>query len=294
MASDQKEIAAVILQKLHEWMVCKDLSSFQPLRMTVFGEAGTGKSVLIKTLLSVIRQIFSLNDVVQTVSSSFISAANVHGETCTEFTGIPSECTDCNEAMPMRRNMMKVKLQLLLCLFIDDKELLSIQSVGFLENIVRNTAYDGIFNTSFFGKIPIVVMFGNDANGLIPHFPNVWYSLCEGNESRKMTPQMMKFKDVFIKCTQTTMSLTLPKRNKNIHDMNMIQQMQQGFLSYLNDKKLQKLNIANVVRELGVDYATDLRSRATINCDSICWGDACSKHKRTTQTCITRKSNCCL
>ena len=179
--------------------------------MTVFGEAGTGKSVLIKTLLSVIRQIFSLNDVVQTVSSSFISAANVHGQTCTEFTGIPSECTDCHEAMPMRRNMMKLKVQLLLCLLIDGKELLSIQSVGLLEKILRNATYDGMFNTSSFGKIPIVVMFGNDANGLIPHFPNVWYSLCEGNESRKMTPQMMKFKDVFIKCTQTTMSLTLPK-----------------------------------------------------------------------------------
>ena len=54
LSFEQQQIASVILKKVHEWMTCKDLSEFQPLRMTVFGETGTGKTTLIKALMSVI------------------------------------------------------------------------------------------------------------------------------------------------------------------------------------------------------------------------------------------------
>ena len=68
----QNEAMMVILQKLREYMnFHKDPNNrgkkFTPLRMTIMGEAGTGKSHLIKTITSVVRKIFNENDAVHIV-----------------------------------------------------------------------------------------------------------------------------------------------------------------------------------------------------------------------------------
>jgi hypothetical protein len=52
---DQQYIALVVLDKLHQFMTCRDLASFEPLRMTLVGQGGTGKSVLLQTIRSCIR-----------------------------------------------------------------------------------------------------------------------------------------------------------------------------------------------------------------------------------------------
>ena len=52
--NDQFKIAFVILTKIKEWLQCKETSKpFEPLRMTICGMAGTGKSRLINTLVSI-------------------------------------------------------------------------------------------------------------------------------------------------------------------------------------------------------------------------------------------------
>ena len=55
-------IAYVILQKLREWYELSKIPTdikvtFEPLRMTVMGQAGTGKTTLINTLVSTIRKL---------------------------------------------------------------------------------------------------------------------------------------------------------------------------------------------------------------------------------------------
>ena len=65
----QKEVLYIILSKLKEYMEFQGIpgnqgKKFVPLRMTIMGEAGTGKSHLIKTITSIVRRMFEENDAV--------------------------------------------------------------------------------------------------------------------------------------------------------------------------------------------------------------------------------------
>jgi predicted GTPase len=61
LLEDQRQIMTVILCKLREWLSHLDIEDgcemgdFKPLRMTIMGAAGTGKSVFINTLVTVLR-----------------------------------------------------------------------------------------------------------------------------------------------------------------------------------------------------------------------------------------------
>ena len=98
---DQRDIICKLLSKLKEWLELKlkanneadnatdneannkaDKSSkFEQLLMTVTGVAGTGKTVLIKTLVTAIHRIFGLNESVMVFSPTGLSAHNAGGTT---------------------------------------------------------------------------------------------------------------------------------------------------------------------------------------------------------------------
>jgi hypothetical protein len=61
---------------------------FIPLRLTVRGAAGTGKSYIINTIVSYLRRMFGDNDVVHVLAPTGIDAFNVLGETLHRFAGI--------------------------------------------------------------------------------------------------------------------------------------------------------------------------------------------------------------
>ena len=56
LSGDQEDIACYVLQNIKQWLEQKQ--KFTPLRLTVTGEAGTGKSVLINTLVTSFEQFF--------------------------------------------------------------------------------------------------------------------------------------------------------------------------------------------------------------------------------------------
>ena len=92
---DQKEMLARVLMKLREWIELPNRiktnhenNKFAPLRMTVSGEAGSGKSVLIYALVTVVRSMFGHKDSAIVVGPSGSSAFNAGGKTIHSFFGI--------------------------------------------------------------------------------------------------------------------------------------------------------------------------------------------------------------
>jgi predicted GTPase len=77
----------VILCKLRKWLSHLDIEDdcemgdFKPLRLIIMGAAKTGKSVLINTLVTVLRVMFDDNDVVHVAALTGTAAFNVRGKT---------------------------------------------------------------------------------------------------------------------------------------------------------------------------------------------------------------------
>ena len=83
---DQKWIAFIVLHKIHEFLSSKDLSTFEPLRFTINGKGGTGKSVLLNTIARVLRKCTTCNDSCILGAPTGTAAFNVNGETIHSFT----------------------------------------------------------------------------------------------------------------------------------------------------------------------------------------------------------------
>ena len=82
---DQLTVVLVIMDKIIEWAMCKDISKFKPLRITINGPAGMGKTVVINTVVTLIRSLFNENGVVQVCAPTGTAAFNAGGETLHHF-----------------------------------------------------------------------------------------------------------------------------------------------------------------------------------------------------------------
>ena len=145
---DPLHAAYIILKKIKEWIECDDFSTFVPLRCTLDGKGGTGKSVLINTIVSVLRRRFNLNNVVAVAAPTGTAACNVNGVTLHSFSAQTPEDMD-REHKPGNLNKTKMEKLLrknkdLLCIIIDERSLLSAKMMGNTEQIVAETTYEGI------------------------------------------------------------------------------------------------------------------------------------------------------
>lgn len=68
LTDEQSKIAYIVLSKIEEWLTFPENhkkrknTTFKPLRLTVVGCAGTGKSYLINTLITQVRKLTKFND----------------------------------------------------------------------------------------------------------------------------------------------------------------------------------------------------------------------------------------
>ena len=74
---DQKEVVTVVLDTLHDFLIMDDLADFKPLRLLINGQGGSGKSVVINTIVTLMREMFQTNDVVKVLAPTGIAAYNV-------------------------------------------------------------------------------------------------------------------------------------------------------------------------------------------------------------------------
>ena len=195
---DQFHIAYYILKKIREWLNLPNLpkeeqQKFKPLRMTVMGQGGTGKSRLINTLVSVLRTMFQNNDSVHVAAPTGAAAFSVGGQTlhrlfCVKTTnGAKNLSTSEEEYLG---NLLKSTI----ALFFDERSLISQSALGSSEINISKVAHNGGHESEDCGGVPIVVIFGDDYQlpsiepGAIDSF-----SSCKGEMMGKSTNGRQQF-----------------------------------------------------------------------------------------------------
>ena len=164
---DQQEVVALAMSKIHEWLHCKDHASFRPLRLTVMGGGGSGKSIVINTIVTQLRRMFQLNGVVRVAAPTGTAAFNVGGETFYHLTSSRPTRTEYiahqlkgNKA---KREKLIRKFKHLLALLVDERSLVKLGEIGTASQMIAETVHNGGPSPDGdFGGIPVVILFGDD------------------------------------------------------------------------------------------------------------------------------------
>ena len=152
---DQQFILARIVSKIREGLDCDDLALFVPLRCTIVGQAGSGKSVLLNTITSVVRSMFRENNVLVVGCPTGTSAFNAFGETLHQLTkqGIRSEYM-VNSMPDNKRDALMQRYKHLLCLIIDERSLLESRLFGSTARVISETIFHGCNSETMWGGCP--------------------------------------------------------------------------------------------------------------------------------------------
>ena len=165
LSKEQLNIACIILSKLKQWIHLStkigNNKQFQPLRMTVTGGGGTGKSTLINTLVTIIHQIFQDNDSVHVLAPTGAAAFNVGGQTIHQMLNVNVRDPDKMLSEQARENLGD-KLQTTAALFFDERSMISQKVLGAAEINASCAAHGFGHDTEDWGGIPIIVLFGDD------------------------------------------------------------------------------------------------------------------------------------
>ena len=135
--------------------------SYKPLRATVVGMGGCGKSLVINTIISIIREMTDTNNSVLVAAPSGSAAYNVRGCTLHSLLGINVNVPwkSLNEE---RKAQIRRKLIDTLVLMVDERSMLNSHVTFGAEDHVRECAYNGHNSRERWGGVPVVLLFGDD------------------------------------------------------------------------------------------------------------------------------------
>lgn len=161
---DQKLIVATVMKKLHEWITMKNKTQFKPLRMILNGSGGTGKSVLINTLVTIMRKMFHNNGVIHITAPTGAAAFNVNGETLHHFLEINPNDPDYVPGSMSETTKQRLidKLRTTIALIIDERSLLASNLFGNAEQKMKETIFGGLLPEVEWGGLPILILVGDD------------------------------------------------------------------------------------------------------------------------------------
>ena len=162
---DQKEVLSYILQYFKTWYESNktpdSLREFTPLRMTLCGVAGSGKSTLINTLVTAIRKITQKTNSVYVCGPTGSAAFNAGGETCHRLFHIQTKLYN-SELTSQALKTLVAKLRDAVALIVDERSMVSALLLGTMEDYCRQAAFKGTNTDLRWGGLPMVILVGDD------------------------------------------------------------------------------------------------------------------------------------
>ena len=216
---DQKDVAAVAMCKLKEWIKCVQSGSttnYTPLRLTVCGEAGSGKTVLINTLVTLIRRLTATKNSVHVCGPTGSAAFNAGGLTCQRLFHMPVHKDGINMTAASLKRLMQ-ELTDTVAIIVDERSMVSAQVMGMMEQHSRQAAFNGQNSQLDWGGIPIILVIGDDYQ--LPSIDEGSF-YCFGNRPNKKHSATQEHfiqhgLQQFLALGKDVMQLTSPKR---VHD----------------------------------------------------------------------------
>jgi pantothenate kinase len=117
---DQKEPLAEILKAVRMYCSGEDVSPQKVLRVTLCGEAGSGKSTWINTLVSTMRKIFTEDETVAVYAPTGSAAFNAGGETVHRGFKVPVRQLKTMEIPSDKHKSLLFRYKRILILIIDE------------------------------------------------------------------------------------------------------------------------------------------------------------------------------
>ena len=167
-SEEQSEIVFMVLDKLKEWIEYENdcdirgrTTKFEPLRMTVQGPGGTGKSFVINVIVTAVEALFPDAKVSEVVAPTGAAAYNVGGKTF-HSTFLLNWKKPWRHLGPEKQERLKKTLLRTLVLIIDERSLVSMELLGCAKRNVQSSAHGGTNNEHDWGGIPIIIALGDD------------------------------------------------------------------------------------------------------------------------------------
>jgi hypothetical protein len=159
LSGDQKNIALAVIVTIHKFLTNAD--DYTPLRATISGAGGCGKSHLIHTIQNMINEYCDGDMSCFCSAPSGSAAFKIGGSTVHSFAGV-NVTAPWTELSEEARAMMKKKLRYILCLIIDERSQLGAKTVAAAERNLRETVFNEHAKNIPWGGIPVILLFGDD------------------------------------------------------------------------------------------------------------------------------------
>ena len=256
---DQKFILASVFSKVRQWLECNTFEQFVPLRCTILGQAGSGKSVLINTITSTMRSLFGYNNVLKVGCPTGTSAFNAFGETLHQLTcqGIGSEYTP-NSMTDTKRQLLTSRYKHLLCLIIDERSLLTSRLLGTTAQVISETIFHGCNSEQLWGGLPILILAGDDYQ--LPGIHEGAFEVHSRTTASKMTQLGRR---TFVECASTAFQLRTIRRvsDKKQDDKDLLSRIRLGdSIHDANVDKIQALHLDNIRNLHGPSMVAEIES----------------------------------
>ena len=169
---DQQQIVAIVLHNIYCWLYA---SNYEPLRMTISGVAGSGKSTLIQTLVSLVRILFQHNDVVHVCAPTGSAAFSAGGETTHHLFAIQIPYMN-NIPTPTQRKKLMLRFSNIVVLIVDERSMVGSELLSIMESYARLTVHNAVNTNKPWGYIPVIILVGDDYQ-LPPIFQGAFESI---------------------------------------------------------------------------------------------------------------------
>ena len=257
LTDEQSHIAYKVLEKILEWINFAGQGDsktiFSPLRMTVAGKAGNGKSYLIQTLVTAIRLLTGINDSITVCAPTGAAAYNINGKTLHSQFGL--NIFDLSTDISKKRKHQLVKSMKRCIVFIcDERSMLSCEVLAACERNIRECIFGGVCQRKEFGGMPVVLLIGDDSQ-LPPVIRNgcgkgAFYLFDDNKKisyNAKQNVSQEQGIELFKKLTQTVMELTIRKRQHGDNYMiNLLDDLETGSPSENTISSLMSLHLSQV------------------------------------------------